>query len=70
MTFREILSQVIDLLRSEQRLSYRALKRQFALDDEDLEALKDELIYAKRLAVDEAGLPATSRPNRGNCAPP
>jgi class 3 adenylate cyclase len=46
---------VIELLQREQRLSYRALQRQFALDGEDLEALKDELIYAKRLAMDEDG---------------
>jgi class 3 adenylate cyclase/predicted ATPase len=55
MDFTALRTQVIALLQREQRLSYRALKRQFALDDEDLEALKDELIYAKRLAVDEDG---------------
>jgi len=55
MDFTTLRTQVIELLQREQRLSYRALKRQFALDDEDLEALKDELIYAKRLAVDEDG---------------
>src|SRR5205807_9752669 len=32
---------------------YRALKRRFDLDDTYLEDVKDELIYAKRLAVDE-----------------
>jgi len=55
MDFTALRTQVIELLQREQRFSYRALKRQFALDDEDLEALKDELIYAKRLAVDEDG---------------
>ena len=55
MDFTALRTQVIALLQREQRLSYRALKRQFTLDDEDLEALKDELIYAKRLAVDEDG---------------
>src|SRR5262249_50441006 len=55
MDFTDPRTQVIELLQREQRLSYRALQRQFALDDEDLEALKDELIYAKRLAVDEDG---------------
>jgi class 3 adenylate cyclase/predicted ATPase len=55
MDFTALRTQVIELLQREQRLSYRALKRQFALDDEDLEALKDELIYAKQLAVDEDG---------------
>jgi class 3 adenylate cyclase len=55
MDFYDMLAKVQDLLSQHGRLSYRALKRQFALDDEDLEALKDELIYAKRLAVDEDG---------------
>ena len=55
MDFTALRTQVIALLQREQRLSYRALQRQFALDDADLEALKDELIYAKRLAVDEDG---------------
>ncbi len=40
MTFQEILAQVIDWLQREQRLSYRALKRQFDLDDEYLEDLR------------------------------
>jgi class 3 adenylate cyclase len=55
MTFQGILAQVITWLQHEQRVSYRALKRQLALDDDYLEALKDELIYAKHLAVDEDG---------------
>ena len=53
MTFDEILTQVLDLLQREKRVSYRALKRRFDLDDEYLEDVKDELIYAKKLAVDE-----------------
>ncbi len=55
MTFDEVLTQVIALLRQEQRVSYRGLKRRFALDDEYLEDLKEELIGAKRLAIDEDG---------------
>ncbi|MBM3224538.1 MAG: adenylate/guanylate cyclase domain-containing protein [Candidatus Tectomicrobia bacterium] len=55
MQFDELLAQTQDLLEREQRLSYRALKVRFQLDDEHLEALKDELIYAKRLAMDEEG---------------
>jgi hypothetical protein len=55
MTFDEILAQVIELLQREGRVSYRALKIRFNLDDEYLEGLKDELIAAKRLAVDEEG---------------
>src|SRR5215471_492673 len=55
MTFDEVLSQVLDLLQREGRLSYRALKRRFSLDDEYLEDLKAEIIEAKRLALDENG---------------
>src|SRR5215468_11751052 len=53
MTFDEILAQVLALLQREGRVSYRALKVRFQLDDDLLEAVKDELIYAKKLAVDE-----------------
>jgi len=55
MTFDELLAQVRELLQREQRLSYRAIKRRFALDDEYLEDLKAELVEAKRLAIDEDG---------------
>ena len=54
MTFDDLLARVLDLLQREGRLSFRALKRRFALDD-DLEDLKAELIDAKQLASDEAG---------------
>ena len=53
MTFDAILAQVLDLLQRDGRVSYRALKVRFHLDDDLLEAVKDELIYAKKLAVDE-----------------
>jgi class 3 adenylate cyclase len=55
MDFYEVLDQVIDLLRSRRRMTYRALKRQFALDDDYLEDLKAELIKGQQLAVDEDG---------------
>src|SRR4029434_4606195 len=55
MTFDDVLAQIIDLLQREKRVSYRALKRRFALDDEYLEDLKADLVEAKRLAVDEDG---------------
>ena len=53
MTFDDILAQVLALLQREGRVSYRALKVRFQLDDDLLEAVKDELIYAKKLALDE-----------------
>ena len=55
MDFYAVLAQVLELLQRQGRVSYRALKMQFSLDDEQLEALKDELIEAQRLAVDERG---------------
>ena len=55
MTFDEVLEQVRELLQREGRVSYRALKRRFTLDDEYIEDLKAELIDAKHLAVDEDG---------------
>src|SRR5438034_5289584 len=55
MDFYDVLEQVQDLLRQRGRVAYRVLKLQFKLDDEALEALKDELIYSQRLAVDAEG---------------
>ena len=54
MEFYDVLNQVITLLQHEGRVTYRALKRQFNLDDDFLEDLKAEIIEAKQLAVDES----------------
>ena len=50
-----ILDQVVDLLRQRLRVTYRALKEQFHLEDEALEALKDELLYAHPEVCDDTG---------------
>src|SRR2546422_285112 len=50
-----ILAQVRELLQQQGRLSYRILKMQFQLDDEQLEVLKDELINIQELALDKDG---------------
>jgi class 3 adenylate cyclase/predicted ATPase len=55
MDFYEVLDQVVALLRTRGRVTYRALKLQFQLDDEHLETLKEELIQAQRVAADEDG---------------
>ncbi len=55
MTFDAVLNEIRDLLQREGRVSYRALKRRFTIDDEYIEDLKAELIDAKHLAVDEDG---------------
>ena len=55
MDFYTVLARVIELLQREGRTSYRALERQFALDDDYLADLKVELIEVKQLAVDQDG---------------
>ena len=40
MTFQEVLAQVLTWLEHDKRLSYRALQRQFGLDEAYLEDLK------------------------------
>ena len=55
MDFYDVLDQVLDLLRQRGRVTYNALKRQFELDDACLQDLKDEIITAQRVAVDEDG---------------
>jgi predicted ATPase/class 3 adenylate cyclase len=55
MTFDELLAQVVELLQRQGRVSYGALKRRFALDDDYLQDLKDELIDAQQVAKDEDG---------------
>src|SRR5215475_12613488 len=53
VTFNEVLIQTIAMLQQHGRVSYRALKRQFAIDDAFLEDLKYELIAVQQRAVDQ-----------------
>jgi len=53
--FSQTLDQASDLLQRKGRLSYRALKLEFELSEEQLEALKEELIEVQELAVDKDG---------------
>ncbi len=55
MKFSAIVEQVLAMLQRQGRISYRALKREFDLDDAYIEDLKEEIIKARRLAVDEDG---------------
>ena len=55
MDFYAVLDPVIDLLQRRGRASYRALRLQFKLDDEHLEALKEELTRVLQVAVDQPG---------------
>jgi len=53
--FFEIVTAAKDLLQNKGRITYRALKREFDLEDEALEDLRDELIKADQVARDENG---------------
>jgi class 3 adenylate cyclase len=63
MTFDDILDQVIALLKRQGRVSYRALKRRFGIDDDYIEDLKEELLYVHPVIDDDAkGLIWTGEP--------
>src|SRR5207248_10649183 len=53
MTFEEILDRTLDMLQRRGRVSYRALQRQFNLDDAYLQDLKAEIVEVLQLAVDQ-----------------
>jgi hypothetical protein len=55
MSFEEILDQALAMLQRRGRVSYRALQRQFALDDTYLEDIKAELLYAYPQVSDDQG---------------
>src|SRR5262245_55432333 len=55
MTFEEILDHAIAILQRRRRVAYRTLQVQLGLDNDALAALKDELLYAQRVASDEDG---------------
>ena len=53
MKFSEIIDQARALFQRKGRMSYRALKLEFDLDDDQIDVLKEELIAAERVARDE-----------------
>src|SRR5215475_2629030 len=55
MDFYEVLERVLALLQRHRRVSYRALKVQFELDDDRLDLLKEELLYAQYPIADDSG---------------
>src|SRR5919197_1055556 len=55
MDFYAVLDEILELLQRHKRVTYRALKRQFGLDDAYLEDLKAEIIEARQLAIDQDG---------------
>src|SRR5262249_36524989 len=55
MTFEEVLDQAIAMLQRRGRVSYRALRVQFHLDDDLLEILKEEIVTVHQLGRDQEG---------------
>ncbi len=55
MEFYEVLDQIVELIRQRGRATYRALKVQFQLDDDLLEALKEEIRYSQPMIIDDKG---------------
>ena len=55
MKFSELVDLASELLERTGRVSYRALKREFDLDDDTLEDLKEELIDIREVAADKDG---------------
>ena len=55
MKFEECLNETIAMLRRQHRVSYRALKRQFEIDDDYVDDLKSEIVAVLELAVDHEG---------------
>jgi predicted ATPase/class 3 adenylate cyclase len=68
--FSEIIEQASSLLRSKGRLSYRTLKLEFDLSEEQLEVLKEELIEVQELAVDKDGKMLVWKGAEGISSPP
>jgi hypothetical protein len=54
MTFEEMLDQALAVLQHRGRVTYCALKLQFSLDDDRLEALTDEFLYAHPVMREDA----------------
>src|SRR5215475_7881842 len=55
MKFSEVVAQTLAWLQREGRVSYRALRLEFDLTEDVLDALKEELVEVKELAVDKDG---------------
>ena len=62
MDFYAVLDQVLDLLRVRGRISYPAIKEQFGLTDQQLDAVRAELLFAHASSVagDDRGLTWTA----------
>ena len=55
MDFDVMLKQILELIQRQRRVSYRAIKRRFDVDDSYIEDLKEEILFAHPHIVDEEG---------------
>ena len=69
MEFYEVVKQAAALLQQQGKLTYRTLRRQFGLDDETLEDLKEELLFSHPVA-DEDGRGLVWTGETGNAPEP
>src|SRR5215472_17136153 len=70
MTFEEILDQAMAMLQGRGRVTYRTLKRQFNLDDEGLEDVKEALLYTHPHVADDPGHGLVWRGETTSAPPP
>src|SRR5262245_61090283 len=69
MEFYAVLDQVVALLQQRGRVTYRTLKREFQLDDERLDDLKEELLYDHPEIMDDKGRGLMWKGARGQSLP-
>jgi class 3 adenylate cyclase len=70
VTFKEVLAQVTAWLQQDHRVSYRALQRQFALDEAALADLTEALLYAYPQIRDDGRGLVWTEPAAGTPVPP
>jgi class 3 adenylate cyclase len=63
MTFEDVLNEAVAMLQRQRRVAYRALKRQFDLEDDYYDDLKDAMLYAHPVVDDGHGLVWTGDPS-------
>jgi hypothetical protein len=68
MTFEQIVDQALEMVRRRGQVSYRMIKRQFHLDDDVLEDLKEEILYYYFVSCDSKRYPSIKQEDSHECA--
>ncbi len=63
MSFKQVLAQIISWLQQDKRVAYRALKRQFDLNGDDVGDLKEAFLYAHPRLRHPSGIRASILPS-------